>query len=83
MSPTDNSTPERPDRGRMIHSERWALQVCAALGIDGARVRRIVIDAEARQALKVYVEYFGDNRLLDVRPPSPAEVQIVTGAPRD
>lgn len=40
----------------------------AAAGIisDLENVRRIVIDAEAGELLRLYVEYFGDERWLNV-----------------
>lgn len=43
-------------------------QALADAGIidDPGRVRRIVVDAQAGHALVVYVEYFGDERWLNV-----------------
>lgn len=52
---------------RVITSEAFAGALAGA-GIihDVSRVRRIVIDAEAGHVVRVYVERFGDERLLDV-----------------
>lgn len=49
-----------------------------ALGVDipGDHVRRIVIDAEHGCPVMIYVERYGDERLLEIEPPSPAEVEI-------
>lgn len=35
---------------------------------SGERIRRVVIDAQAGWALKVYVERLGDDRILSVIP---------------
>lgn len=35
---------------------------------DGERVRRVVIDARAGEAVLIYVERFGDRRIVDVAP---------------
>jgi hypothetical protein len=61
---------------RPILSDTFALAFLAALGIDGAKCRRLVIDAEARHILRIYVEYSGDGRVLDLTFPGPGEVEI-------
>ena len=42
--------------------------------------RRVVIDAETGNAVRVYVELFGTRKMLDVKPPklSPAQVTIIS-----
>jgi hypothetical protein len=52
---------------RIIPSERFG-QALAEAGIidDLSLVRRIVIDAEAGHAVRMHVEYYGDERLLRV-----------------
>jgi len=45
------------------------------------RARRVVIDAETGEAVRVYVELYGTTEMLNVKPPefSPAQVTIVGG----
>lgn len=52
---------------RKITSREFG-QALATAGIvrDIENVRRIVIDAEAGELLRLYVEYFGDERWLNV-----------------
>lgn len=64
------------DRPRIIIGREWARRVCEALGLDAQRVRRIVVDAQPDEALHVYVEYLGDERMLSVSFPSPDGVEI-------
>ena len=42
------------------------LSLCKAVGVDASRVRRIVIDAEVGNAIKVYIDMFGTDELLTV-----------------
>lgn len=53
-------------------------QICEALGIDTkkTRVRRVVLDAEVDEPIKVYIELFGTERLLDLKLPTSA-VEVV------
>jgi len=44
-----------------------AVQVCKALDIDPEMVRRVVIDLEVGNAARVFVEMWGDKKLLDVQ----------------
>jgi hypothetical protein len=54
---------------RLIHSSTlFDALVEADVVRDGESIRRIVIDAEARNAVKIYVERWGDERLLQVAP---------------
>lgn len=46
------------------------------LGLDGAKLRRIVIDAHFQNVLIVYVEMLGDTRMLEITMP-PIEAKIV------
>lgn len=41
----------------------------AGITAEGDKVRRVVIDIKAGDAVKVYVERYGDTRMLDVFPP--------------
>jgi len=47
----------------------------------GQKVSRIVIDAQACEAVKVYVEMLGTEAMLDVKPPdiSPAQITVIGG----
>lgn len=51
----------------VITSESLGLKLCEALGLDPARVSRIVIDIRSDEIApaRVYVEHIGDQRLLD------------------
>lgn len=50
-------------------TDLWVKQMIEALGLDGAKVRRLVIDAEIGQTTKVYVECWGRSTMLEVEPP--------------
>lgn len=54
----------------------WVSQMCEALGLDSAKVRRLVIDAEVGQLVKVYVECWGRSAMLEVNPPPREAIQI-------
>jgi hypothetical protein len=56
-----------PERPRRIHTNRFH-QALVAAGVIRADeyYRRIVIDAEQGQVVKIYAERFADDRLLDV-----------------
>jgi hypothetical protein len=53
----------------VITAEAFA-QALARAGVirDIHRVRRVVVDAEAGSTVRVYIERYGDERLLDVVP---------------
>jgi hypothetical protein len=56
-------------RPRAIMSEAlWPAFVKAGLFPDDGSVRRVVIDVQAGHAVVMYVEMWGDDRLLDVIP---------------
>ena len=46
----------------------FAALLAADVVREGERIRRVVIDAEAGHVLVMYVERFGDDRLLKVVP---------------
>lgn len=46
----------------------FAALLAADVVREGEKIRRVVIDAEAGHALVMYVERFGDDRLLKVVP---------------
>jgi hypothetical protein len=53
----------------VITAEAFARALAGAGVIhDIHRVRRVVVDAEAGSAVRVYVERYGDERLLNVVP---------------
>lgn len=53
----------------IIRSDEVTVEVCKALGLDPNRVRRIVLDLDARNIapLTAYVEMYGDERLLNLK----------------
>lgn len=52
---------------RLISGDEFGKALVAAGVIDDyTRVRRVVIDAQAGHAVTIYVERFGDERLLNV-----------------
>ena len=66
---------------RMIKSDaliEW-FRECGLPMSPEHRVSRIVIDAQADHAVKVYVEMFGTTEMLNVKPPefAPAQITIV------
>jgi len=56
-----------PTRLRPITTERfWRALVDAGVFREEESIRRLVIDAQAGELLVMYVERWGDERLLDV-----------------
>lgn len=54
---------------RRVTSDAWFKSLIAAdVFRDGESVRRVVIDAQAGEAIVIYVERFGDTRLIEVAP---------------
>ena len=53
-----------------IHSHEYGMAVCKALGIDHRNVRRVVVDAQADKALRVYVDFYGTKEMLNVALPT-------------
>lgn len=66
---------------KIIDSDRYAMQLCEALGIDTSKgfASRIVIDVRAGEHVRVYVEMAGTDALLDLKLPT-SEIEIVTNA---
>ena len=60
-----------------ITGNEWIQLVLEKLGIDPSNVRRVVIDAQIGQELIFYIEHYGTNALLEVRPPEAKEVEII------
>ncbi len=56
-----------PERPKLIHSRKMLAALTEA-GIirDGDHVRRVIIDINVELAVVVYVERYGDERLLDL-----------------
>ena len=51
---------------RLIRSDEWIVELLRTLNIDHARVRRVIIDAKVGQVPILYIEHYGDTRMLDV-----------------
>lgn len=68
---------------RVIAGRDWARQVCKALSLDPLKVRRIVIDAQVGEVLSVYIEAWGDDRLIDIQLPDAASLNLVTNLPQE
>lgn len=66
------------EQPHIIRADAFMELLAPALGIDLARVRRIVIDCTAREPVRFYVEHFGDERLLGVILPSIPPEQLTT-----
>jgi len=68
---------------QIVRAEEYAIKVCEALGVDHTRVRRVVIDAKAGEALQIYVQFFGSSEILDIdlpfTPENPVEIVKVNG----
>jgi hypothetical protein len=62
-----------------ISADKFVKQWAEALCLDPLgehKVRRLVIDAEVGNAVQIYVERCGTDRLLEIVPPGRAEVEI-------
>jgi hypothetical protein len=66
------------DMANIITGDKYGEQLCEALGIDTSKgkVARIVIDVRPDEPVRVYVELFGTDKLLDVQLPT-SDVEIV------
>lgn len=47
-------------------ADQLMTKVCEAYGIDVSRVGRIIIDAKPMEPLKVYVELYGNQQMLQL-----------------
>jgi hypothetical protein len=65
------------DSPRVMCGDVWVADVIRLLGFDGKRVRRVIIDAEIRKPIRVWVECFGTTQLLKVDPLNPEAVEIM------
>lgn len=64
---------------KVITGDEFVMRWAKALGLDPLdeqHATRVVIDAQVRQPLRIYVERVGNEGLLEIVPPSPAEVEI-------
>ena len=61
---------------RIIQGNPFHERLCAALGIDPKKTRRIVLDVSVDDAISVYIEQYGDERLLDLELPALPTVAI-------
>lgn len=63
-SPASEHMTIRPEP--VIMSERFAKALQDAGIVDDGHICRVVIDAQSGHALMVHVEYFGDEKILNV-----------------
>lgn len=67
-----------------ILANDYGTAVCKALGVEPKNVRRVVVDATAGEALRVYIDYFGGPELLDIQlPTSEVEVKVINDKAND
>ena len=62
------------EKSRKITGGEFIQNICSQLGLDG--VRRIVIDAQHDSIVTMYVEFVGDERLLDVTIPPDISLNV-------
>jgi len=74
------TTTESPTRRITANQFHQAL-VAAGVVRDGEAIRRLVIDAQAGCAVMIYVERFGDARLLEIIPTLDG-IEVQTGSPQ-
>lgn len=67
-------------RRQAIMADRFARQWAYALGIVPEETRRVVIDAECGHVLRIHVEKLGDERMLEVVPPSRHGAEVTYSA---
>ena len=60
----------------LIISDAWIKSIAEQLNIDPGETNRIVIDAMAGKFIVIYVEKFGTKKMLDIKIPPLAEVEI-------
>lgn len=67
-----------PDKVRnKIISDAVMDAVGLAVGVPIGKARRIIIDATVGEPLRVYVEFLGDTRMLDLELPTVAIEDII------
>ncbi len=60
----------------IITSEQFAMKLCQALDIDFTKARRLIVDCQAGEPVQVYVEMFGNEKMLDVDLPTREEISL-------
>ena len=50
----------------VIRADSLFDKIAPALGLESCAVRRIIIDLNVREAVQVYVEMYGDDRLFNI-----------------
>lgn len=60
-----------------IISDAFMDAVGAAVGVPIGKARRIIIDSTVGEPLRVYVEFIGDTRMLDLELPTVAIEDII------
>ncbi len=60
----------------IARADDWVVKWAEALGIEPSETRRIIIDAEAGSALRVYVEKLGTTKMYDIEIPDLSETEI-------
>lgn len=63
---------------QIIRGNPFLERLCAALGLDPAKTRRIVLDVSVSDAITVYTEQYGDEQLLDLDLPPLPTVKVRT-----
>ena len=63
---------------KCIYSDEWICLFLEKLGYDPDSVQRIVVDAQPGEPLMVHIQLIADSGALEVRPPEPTEVQVVS-----
>ncbi len=63
----------------IVKGDTYGEEICKALGIDMSKgkVRRIVIDVRVSEAVRVYLEMFGTDELVNVKLPT-TDIEIMT-----
>ncbi|MBU1173387.1 MAG: hypothetical protein KKD44_27785 [Proteobacteria bacterium] len=62
---------------KIILGVKWITVLCDALGLEANTIRRIIIDAAADSLVILYVEKYGDERMLDIEPISAEFAKVV------
>lgn len=59
--------------------DEFGKQICEALGIDLSKgpTRRIVLDIQVNEPIRVYVEMIGTDKLVDIKLPVTG-IEVVT-----
>lgn len=58
----------------IIRSDEWIIQLLHKLDIDYTKVNHVIIEAKAGEPVYMYIGYYGDTRLLDVKAPTVEDV---------